>query len=170
MAPSIRDWTLARRTAGLLLAAYWAAIPVANAIYFTSERRRGALPDDPEFFGLLVGGVNVAWVCVTPVVGWLLWRALRDAPARFAWLAFDGRRPLASGAWSALFVAMAGTELATAVISLGDGHPEEVITGLLGCVALLALRAAVCAPSPGGEAGDQPDGLRVEPAAPELLR
>ena len=131
-------------TAAMLTAVWWLTLPLAEAAFYVEESRRGAYPPDADSIGIPIGQNVIGWLILSPLVIAVAALALRGAPPRVRWLAFDRTRPLRAGAWTLLLGALAGGELWTAVQGAATSHWADVANGALGVAAALALRAAGC--------------------------
>jgi len=136
---------LRRPVVSLLVAAWWLASPIVEAVFYSTEQSRGAYPPQADSIVIPIFKFAIVWVLLTPFVAGLIWLALRLAPARFPWLAFDPGRRLWCVFWTLALGTFAFSELWFCVASIGRNHPEDVAGSLLGIFAALALRAAICA-------------------------
>jgi hypothetical protein len=145
-----------KTTAGVMFGFWWVTQPIVVAVFYRTELFRGAYPTDADSIGIPIFGFAIIWALLTPLVAWTLWRGLRQAPEHSSLLAFDRMRPVAATAWSVGFAIMILEEFQSGISALGSGHPEKVLSGLIGVVSAVALRAVLCGPRLERNATQQP--------------
>jgi hypothetical protein len=135
-----------RTMAGAMFGFWWVTQPIVVAVFFRRELFRGAYPTDADSIGIPIFGFAIIWALLTPLVAWIVWRGLRQAPEHSSLLAFDRMRPVAATAWSVGFAIMILEEFQSGISALGSRYPEGVLSGLIGVVSAVALRAVLSGP------------------------
>ncbi len=127
----------------------WLLLPLANArAAFERLGPLAAVDDLPGF--IWVQYLDPAFFLFSFPFALLLWSARRGAPARVAWLAWDGTRPVHGTLWS-----LAALVACLAVLGLAGAHWRSAnrlsaLLVLAGIPAALALRALVVTPRVAG--------------------
>lgn len=129
-------------TLWLLIAAWWFLGPMNETIYYYVNHARGFYPPG---FNLIpsVAVFTMGWVAISPLVFGFVWFTLRDYPGAVSLFAFNPKRPIWSGIWTAACLLDVGDTIYCFYGAILDRHPVDAAYMLFEGYLAVCLRSSI---------------------------
>ena len=131
------------RSVLLVAMVWWLLMPIAEGVFYYTNRLRGEYPPPGNHIEIPVGLFFIGWIVITPALVALVWFCLRQYPGAVSLFAFNTGRPVWSAAWTLAALWHFYSEIPFLYASIRDRYPMDLITGLIEVYLMLCLRSSV---------------------------